>query len=103
YRTQKASPRLSAEDRAKLEAHVGLLAEVEAKLSTTVKLSCVKPAEPGSLANNSGTDPSDILKKWDLFLDLVVAAIACDRTRVITIGVHKALGPGPDPADTKLV
>jgi integrase len=34
---------------------------------------------------------------------LVVAAIACDRTRVITIGVHKALGPGPDPSDSKLI
>ncbi|HEX2870579.1 MAG TPA: DUF1552 domain-containing protein [Polyangiaceae bacterium] len=103
YRALKASSRLSADDRAKLEAHIGLLAEVEAKLSSTTKLSCTKPAEPGSLDNNSGTDPSDIQKKWDLFLDLVVAAIACDRTRVITIGVHKALGPGPDPADTKLI
>jgi Protein of unknown function (DUF1552) len=103
YRALKASTRLSADDKAKLEAHIGLLAEVEAKLSTTTKLSCVKPADPGSLANNSGTDPTDIQKKWDLFLDLVVAAIACDRTRVITIGVHKALGPGPDPADTKLI
>ena len=27
----------------------------------------------------------------------------CDRTRIITIGVHKALGPGPDPANTTLV
>jgi hypothetical protein len=103
YRALKSSSRLSAEDKAKLEAHVGLLAEVEAKLSTTTKLSCVKPADPGSLDNNSATDPTDIQKKWDLFLDLVVAAIACDRTRVITIGVHKALGPGPDPADTKLI
>jgi len=103
YRTLKASTRLSAEDKAKLEAHIGLLAEVQAKLSTTTKLSCVKPADPGSLDNNSGTDPTDIQKKWDLFLDLAVAAIACDRTRVITIGVHKALGPGPDPADTKLI
>ena len=27
----------------------------------------------------------------------------CDRTRVITIGVHKALGPGPDPPTPTLV
>ena len=27
----------------------------------------------------------------------------CDRTRVITIGVHKALGPGPDSANSTLV
>jgi hypothetical protein len=103
YRALKQSSRLSAEDRDKLEAHIGLLSEVEAKLSTTSKLSCVKPAEPGSLDNNSATDPADITKKWDLFVDLIVAAIACDRTRVITIGVHKALGPGPDPSDSKLI
>jgi hypothetical protein len=37
-----------------------------------------------------------------LFLDLIVAALVCDRTRIVTIGVHKALGPGPDPNDTAL-
>jgi hypothetical protein len=103
YRALRDSPRLSAADRAKLEQHIGLLAELEAKLSTTAKLSCIKPAEPGSLDNNSGTDPADIAKKWELFLDLIVAGLACDRTRIVTIGVHKALGPGPDPNDAKLV
>lgn len=102
YRALKANPRLSAEDRQRVEQHINLLAEVEAKLSTTTKLSCVKPAEPGSLENNSGTDPTDIARKWDLFLDLVVAALACDRTRLVTIGVHKALGPGPDPSSSTL-
>jgi len=102
YRSLKASPRLSAEDRLKVEQHVNLLAEVEARLSSTNTLSCTKPAEPGALDNNSGTDPGDIQQKWDLFLDLIVAAIACDRTRVVTIGVHKALGPGPDPGSAAL-
>jgi len=103
YRALKASPRLSADDKAKVEQHIGFLAEVEAKLSTVQKMSCTKPADPGSLDNNSGTDPADIQKKWDLFLDLVVAGIACDRTRIVTIGVHKALGPGPDSNDSKLI
>lgn len=102
YKSLKTSSRLSADDKAKLEQHIGFLAEVEAKLSVTQKLSCTKPADPGSLDNNSGTDPSDIQKKWDLFLDLVVAGIACDRTRIVTLGVHKALGPGPDPNDATL-
>ena len=31
------------------------------------------------------------------------AALMCDQTRIITIGVHKALGPGPDSASTTLV
>ncbi|HYQ14289.1 MAG TPA: DUF1552 domain-containing protein, partial [Polyangiaceae bacterium] len=46
YRALKASPRLSAEDKAKVEQHIGFLAEVEAKLTPTVStFSCVKPAD----------------------------------------------------------
>jgi hypothetical protein len=103
YRAVQKSPRLSGDDKQKLEQHVNLLAELEARLSTVPQLSCVLPAEPESLENNTGTDPADIAAKWDLFLDLVVAALACDRTRIVTIGVHKALGPGPDPNDSTLV
>lgn len=33
-------------------------------------------------------------------MELVALGLACDRTRIVTISVHKALGPGPDPADT---
>jgi hypothetical protein len=102
YRELIKSPKLSAADRVKLEQHINHLAEVEARLSGTTTFSCVKPMESESLANNSGTDPSDIVAKWDAFLDLVVLGLACDRTRVATIGVHKALGPGPDPDDSTL-
>jgi hypothetical protein len=78
------------------------LAEVEARLGGAATMSCTKPMEPGSLSNNTGTDPSDITAKWDIFLDLVVLGLACDRTRIVTIGVHKALGPGPDGSDPTL-
>ncbi len=103
YRALSNSPRLSADDKQKVDQHVNLLAEIESRLGgTTSSLSCAPPLEPESLENNSGTDPSDISTKWDLFLDIVTAAVACDRTRIITIGVHKALGPGPDPDDATL-
>ena len=88
------------DDKQKVEQYVTLISELQARLSTRPMLSCTRPAEPQSLENNSGTDPADIRTKWDLFLDLVAAALMCDRTRIITIGVHKALGPGPDPNDT---
>ena len=103
YRALKASSRLSADDKQKVEQHINLLAEVEARLTGTTTFSCVKPMAPSSLANNTHTDPADILAKWDVFLDLVVAAISCDRTRIVTLGVHKALGPGPDPSDPTLI
>lgn len=102
YRELQNNSRLSASDREKLDRHVTLLTEVQARLTSTPTLSCTKPMEPESLENNSGTDPSDIQQKWQIMLDLIVLGLACDRTRVVTIGVHKALGPGPDPEDTTL-
>jgi hypothetical protein len=102
YRALVTNPKLSADDKQKDQAHVNLLAEVEARLSSTTTFSCVKPMTPASLANNTQTDPADIQAKWDIFLDLVVAAITCDRTRIVTLGVHKALGPSPDPTDSTL-
>ena len=59
---------------------------------------------PASMANNSGTDPTDITHASGTCSSTSsTAALMCDRTRIITIGVHKALGPGPDSANTTLV
>ncbi len=102
YRALRNSPRLSAQDKEALERHVNLLAEVEARITGRGNFSCVRPLEPASLSNNSRTDPADIVAKWETMLDLAVLALACDRTRIVTFGVHKALGPGPDPNDPAL-
>jgi Protein of unknown function (DUF1552) len=103
YRDLRRSSRLSNDDRVKLDQHINLMAELQAKLSAQPLLSCTAPAEPESLANNEQTDPTDIARKWDLMLDIVQAGLLCDTTRIVTIGVHKALGPGPDSADPSLV
>lgn len=103
YARLKQHPRLSAEDKQLVEQYVTLVAELQAKLTTVPTLSCTRPAEPDSLPNNTGLDTKNITTKWDLFLDIVAAAVMCDRTRIITIGVHKALGPGPDPSSEELV
>jgi len=103
YVTLKSSSRLSANDKALVDQYITLVAELQAKLTVKPTMSCTVPAAPASLSNNSNLDTKDITTKWDLFLDVVTAAIMCDRTRVITIGVHKALGPGPDSADSTLV
>ncbi len=102
YRALRDSPRLSGEDKQKVEQYVSLISELQARLAPRPMMACTPPVESASLENNSGTDPGDIATKWDLYLDLVAAAVMCDRTRVITIGVHKALGPGPDPNNATL-
>jgi hypothetical protein len=102
YNALRQSPRLSAEDKQRVDQYINLMAEVQAKLTTNRTLSCTKPAEPETFDNNEETDTGDIKAKWDVHLDLIQAALMCDRTRIVTLGVHKALGPGPDPEDQTL-
>jgi len=103
YLALQSNPRMSAADRQLLDQYVTLVTELQAKLAVKPMMACTRPATPMSRANNTGLDPTDITTKWSLFLDVVTAAIMCDQTRIITIGVHKALGPGPDSADPTLV
>jgi hypothetical protein len=100
YTRLRQHPRLSAKDKQLVDQYVTLVSELQAKLTVTPMMSCTRPATPGSLANNTGLNVTDITTKWNLFLDVVAAAVMCDRTRIITIGVHKALGPGPDANNT---
>lgn len=102
YRELRRHRRLSADDRVRLDQYVTLISELQARLTVRPLLSCTEPAEPISMDNHPGTDPDDIAKRWRLHLDLATAALLCDRTRIITLGVHKALGPGPDPNDREL-
>lgn len=102
YRALRSNPRLSSADKEKVDRYVDLVASLQDKLRARPALSCTTPIEPESLENDNSTDPSRIATKWDLFLDLVTAALLCDRTRIVTMGIHKALGPGPDPSDATL-
>jgi hypothetical protein len=102
YVALKSNSRMSAADRQLLDQYVTLVTELEAKLAPRPMMACTRPAAPASLVNNNGLDTTDITTKWSLFLDVVTAAIMCDQTRIVTIAVHKALGPGPDASDPTL-
>ena len=59
---------------------------------------------PASMANNTGLDTDrHHARSGTCSSTSSTAALMCDRTRIITIGVHKALGPGPDSTNTTLV
>ena len=103
YARLKTNNRLSAGDKQMVDRYVTLVSELQAKLTPAPTMSCTRPATPALMANNTTLNVTDITTKWSLFLDIVTAALMCDRTRVVTIGVHKALGPGPDSADPTLV
>jgi hypothetical protein len=105
YNKLKTNRRLSGTDKQLVDRYVTLVSELQAKLSPTgtPMMSCTPPMAPASMANNTQLNVTDITNKWNVFLDIVAAAVMCDRTRIITIGVHKALGPGPDSASSTLV
>jgi hypothetical protein len=78
-------PRLDAFDRQKLEAHSQAIYEVTKRLRTEVagvSDTCVKPDEP---LYPSHMEPSNFEAVGRIQIDLMVAAMACDITRVGSI------------------
>jgi hypothetical protein len=87
YQKLKAGPRLGAEDRARLDSHLGFLNDLSARLQQTpaaVK-GCARPEQPPKLGQGSQTDESTLPTLTKTNIDLLVAAIKCDRTRVATL------------------
>ncbi len=90
YDALRNNPRLGSEDRQRLEAHASYIRDLEARLmSTAGAASCMKPTRP----TDPGLDDSNALPELTTTnIDLLVAAIRCDRTRVATL----MLCPGTD-------
>ena len=74
--------RVSAADRQKLDAHAHLVRDLERRLGAEVIASCQAPPVP-ALFNPS--DENNMARSAALMVDLSVAALACDQTRVITL------------------
>ena len=84
--------RISAEDRQRLDAHVQRLYELERKLEATGGIACNDIDEPtkGSrdITRHSDTyylDPTKHVEVWQLMNDVIVAAFACDTSRIATM------------------
>lgn len=81
------TPRLSAEDKVTLDAHLALVRDVERRLTLGVG-DCQRPQEPPVLDPVSETDMPQIA---ELELDLLAIAFACDQTRVASFQISTAL------------
>jgi hypothetical protein len=92
YELLRDSPRLSSDDKERLTAHAELLHDLTARLGAASGVGCQKPAEPPELDAGVDANLPEITK---INLDLLVAAIKCDRTRVATV----MLCPGTDLRD----
>jgi hypothetical protein len=75
---------LGADGRQKLEAHLEAVREIERELDKSARpLACATPARPVQPARTR-----DFIPEWcKLQTDLVVQALACDITRVVTYAI----------------
>jgi hypothetical protein len=89
-------PRLSGEDRQKLESHRDLIRDLEQRVSGYASVDCSAPPYPEDVLNS---DPDRYNKLTKDFTDLVSVAFACDLTRVATIALtqlpNSAFGAPP--------
>jgi hypothetical protein len=91
FRSVQASSRLSQADRDRLEQHIDFLSEIETRIGTPPSAGCTAPTAPPSVPNE-GVDVPTLRQSYGLMTDLLVAAIRCDLTRIVTLDVYKAIG-----------
>jgi hypothetical protein len=76
-------PRLSGEDRQKLQLHRDLIRSAEQRVQQLQRLQCVRPDEPS--VDDDFSHLAFYESRFDAFVDIATAALACDLTRVVTI------------------
>jgi len=95
YARLSRSTRLSSGDRELLERHMSFLADIERALTLRTGVTCEVPPPPRSIPNGyPWRDVSSIADLEDtvsLLVDVCVAALRCDLTRVVSFKVEKAI------------
>ena len=94
YVRRREHPRLSAGDRELLERHLSFLSELQDNLGGGGGVPCTFPDEPNSHTQEFDLDVMNLTDIYSTMVDVIVAAIICDHTRVITLDVRKALSDG---------
>lgn len=73
--------RLSTEDQQKLDLHRDYIRDLELRLGNLSTVTCERPERPGNIST------SDYQGRFDAFVRVAGAALACDLTRVVTFGM----------------
>jgi hypothetical protein len=87
HRLRDGNRRLSATDKRRLDDHLDRLDELQRKLNVALECSDVEvptQASTDEWSSSFGIDPEAQRRFWGLINDVVVAAFACDTTRVVT-------------------
>lgn len=79
--------RLGTDDRKRIDQHFNAIREIETRLETAMPSagSCTKPAQPPTYASLEAMGDAGYPLMGKLMMDLMVTALSCDRTRVITL------------------
>lgn len=101
-RFDRLAPKLSAEDRLKIEQHRDLLSDLDAQLAGLAELECDVPPAPGAMP--SWYDVAWAEETTRAFMELAKAALVCGITDVITIRQdvlrNEAIGAPPGDLHT---
>lgn len=94
-RIRNSNRRLSGDDKRRLDDHVSRLSELQRKLTAVNAMSCSGVAKPSMSssdvkkgASTYGENPAKQAQFWELFNDVIVAALSCDTSRVATMRVE---------------
>jgi hypothetical protein len=81
------SKRLGTDDRVRIDQHFTAIREIEMRLDAmgAGTVGCTQPAEPESYASLDAMGNNGYPVMGKLMMDMMVTALACDRTRVITL------------------
>lgn len=89
-RLRDGNQRLSTSDKQRLDDHIDRINELERKLKVTASCGAIMPPSSSSsdeLGSSFGVDPAAQKRFWQLMNDVVVAAMACDTCRIVTMNV----------------
>lgn len=89
-RLRNGNKRLSAADKQRLDDHIDRINELDRKLSVTAQCGNISVPTKSSLdelGSSFGVDPLAQKRYWQLMNDVVVAAMACDTCRVVTMNI----------------
>jgi hypothetical protein len=95
YARLKQNGRMSAADKLALDRHMSFIDDIEAELAAGLSAACVRPEEPAFYEMGypwqEVSSIADFQKVVELLVDIAVAAIRCDMTRVVTFQAQMGL------------
>jgi hypothetical protein len=99
YATLKQHRRLSAEDKQALERHMSFIDDIERELAAGLGAACSKPDEPPYYSMgypwHEVSSVDDFERVVELLVDIAVAAIRCDLTRIVTFKAQMSVTDVP--------